>query len=1201
MAHINGKDKTYGGHSYMRGTNKTPDYFGYPKPLNIIVKDNVLPDSEMLPIWAAYFNMARYNMYTTLVHIAAATGLSDDENKENRMDLMRVLNEAVDPEVELSLRRLICIHFPFVNWMCTAHGSDRDADGEYEDLMASLQDLRDCLKTITFTLNHYRNLYSHSRTIETRSEDIIAKSRKSERRTGLYLKKICTISARRVKTRFSDKDNRGQAGMIDEGSLKFITEGKVKFQTKMENGKPILDKNGRKIRESKDNPNYFLNPLVLDPNGILRDGTNPERLSTVGKMQLVCLFLEKKYITEFLSQSRFLDAFKNDANVPKLSDRRLILEVLSDLRIRMPQKKIDSTRDDVQVALDMLNELKKCPNELFELLGPEDRASFSVMSSTGEPVLLRRSSDRFTQLALQWFDINRAFSRIRFQLNAGVFRYLFNDSKTCLDGKTRLRVLQKPLNCFGRVQEVEEIRVSHRDGKGGPWEGFEIKGFDEAARNDTDCLPYINDARTRYLVDGDNIGIRFGEDGENSGDYMPAISIKDGKYSVNCRPAQCTLSIYELQAMLFLHLLNPGNEGELAPVEKIIIDKVDAFRRLFADIRDGKLIPSGLDETALGSKLTGNYGIALSEIPDKISDYLLGRVNGRNGFKTYRKRLIDTLREETDYRMRRLSESLKSMRGDRNKPGKPGFVQLRPGSLASFIAKDIVFFQEGNADQKMTGLNFSIMQGLIATFGSRDGSTADDLKSAFRSAGLIAANGACGTHPFLAMAFNAGANNTVALYNEYLKARQAYLSGNVPETAAFLHADRMKWAVRDDTYYKEYADRCLRRPVMLPRRLFESAIREKLLSLKGKNADDLKEVILEAGNRCNSAYMIDSYLFYIKDDNPQVFHGACEGDMDHTFGHRFFQTVRKNVNTAEFILAGLRKDKGNSHRTYIDALTMAIDWAKKNPRPKLATPSRGSKQKDLSREETAAMIKRAFNEFTATEKTLRRYTVQDEVLFMAAMKTIENTIAVKGNNAQSHYAQGKEWKLGSIGPRTESVLNTVIPSVKTDVMLNGAVQFTIEQRDVTLMDYGDIYRLLADRRIADLLKYHNGDVVQASDLKKELDAYDNRRVGVFKDIMDYERKVTSGIKNRQLCDSMPKANSKTVDFKVMQLFDDNNDELTKVELRTIRNAFCHNSYPDKEVKSSDGTRSLHKAEVPGTADTVSDRIRTISRNTKNPS
>ena len=104
MAYINRKDNTYGGYSHTRINNITQHYFGYPKPLNIIVKETVPPDSEMLPIWAAYFNMARYNMYTTLVHIAAATGLSDGENMENRMGHMRVLDEAVDPEVELRLR-----------------------------------------------------------------------------------------------------------------------------------------------------------------------------------------------------------------------------------------------------------------------------------------------------------------------------------------------------------------------------------------------------------------------------------------------------------------------------------------------------------------------------------------------------------------------------------------------------------------------------------------------------------------------------------------------------------------------------------------------------------------------------------------------------------------------------------------------------------------------------------------------------------------------------------------------------------------------------------------------------------------------------------------------------------------------------------------------------------------------------------------
>ena len=68
----------------------------------------------------------------------------------------------------------------------------------------------------------------------------------------------------------------------------------------------------------------------------------------------------------------------------------------------------------------------------------------------------------------------------------------------------------------------------------------------------------------------------------------------------------------------------------------------------------------------------------------------------------------------------------------------------------------------------------------------------------------------------------------------------------------------------------------------------------------------------------------------------------------------------------------------------------------------------------------------------------------------------------------------------------------------------------------------------------------------------------------------------------------------------MQHFDTENDDLTRNELKTIRNAFCHNSYPDNEVRSFTlGTsRTLHEAEVPGTADEVSDRAREISSKTR---
>lgn len=333
--------------------------------------------------------------------------------------------------------------------------------------------------------------------------------------------------------------------------------------------------------------------------------------------------------------------------------------------------------------------------------------------------------------------------------------------------------------------------------------------------------------------------------------------------------------------------------------------------------------------------------------------------------------------------------------------------------------------------------------------------------------------------------------------------------------------------------------------------------------------------------------MIDSYFYHIKDDCPQTFHGTCEGDMVHTYGHRFFQVVRKHFDNAKAILSDLKKDS-KTHSTYIKELSEAIKWAKKD----IITQSTSSKER--TKEEVAIMIKRAFNEYTATEKTLRRYVVQDELLFLAAMKTIKGMFNINES----------EWKLGNLGPKTDgSILDKELPSIKTPakfIIKTDSVAFVIEQRNVNIKDYGEIYRILADERLYGLLKYHQNETVLASDLKSEIEEYDRQRVNVFKDIMEYEKKITRNVDDSQLCEIRNKLNLKDIDFKVMQTFDTMNDNLTKMEIRSIRNAFCHNSYPEKNAvdNKSKKERRMHDADLPGTAKKISRRINDISLETK---
>lgn len=246
------------------------------------------------------------------------------------------------------------------------------------------------------------------------------------------------------------------------------------------------------------------------------------------------------------------------------------------------------------------------------------------------------------------------------------------------------------------------------------------------------------------------------------------------------------------------------------------------------------------------------------------------------------------------------------------------------------------------------------------------------------------------------------------------------------------------------------------------------------------------------------------------------------------------------------------------------------------------------------------MIKRAFNEYMATEKTLRRYVIQDELLFLAAMKTIKSKLGVPDG----------EWKLGSIGSKSGSILDKELPLIQTPAKFSNIkkrpytkkdlVEFVIEQHNVSIKDYGEIYRILADERLYGLLKYHKNEIVLASDLKNEIEKYDEKRVKVFEDIMNYEKKITNGVTDRQLCESMDKEHPKDIDFKVMQTFDTMNDNLTKMELRSIRNAFCHNSYPDVNAfdNSSRTTKRIHNADIPGTAEKISGIVNDISSKTE---
>lgn len=1105
--------------------------------------------AEMQKYWAAYINMARNNLFSTLKFIRDSVGISG-EDKEEYIPKMSIINTTLSPEAEMKARSLFFTHFPFLKYQTT-----QEKDNEYEDnAVISFETLRGIIRDFAYSLNFYRNKFSHSIHKDIRPQNIVAQQQKAEFRSSKCLQGLLTVSTRIIRERYRANRNAAQQGMLDESSLKFLTEGKVK--------------------KSRDNG------LVQDTNFYLYtfDHAN-HKLNEFGLLLLTTLFLKKKYATELLTQCGFLDAFDSTSQAPRLSQRRLMLEVMTALRIRLPEKRLSIEKEETQITLDILNELKKCPAEIYELLEDSDRSKFNVIAETGENVLLKRHSDRFPQLALSWLDATKAFDKLRFQVNAGKIRYLFKEQKYCIDGQTRARVLEEPLNAFRRLDEFEAERIDRRAGDSPDtalWPGYRIINPDEVPRNDSSILPFITDSRARYIFDGNNIGISVG-------DYTPEIREDGRRLKVACKTPDGIISKYELPAMMFYHLLSlkyDSRHEKLPTAEKIILGCIDSFRKMFSDIRDGVLepFPEASSDT-VSTFVKEKYGIEFHDIPEALQNYLLCSETSSD-FARWKERRIKELIDETKARQQRLKMTTervlmtdKNGRSE-NKPGKRGFVSIKPGTLASFIAEDIVMFQEGGATEKLTGLNFTVLQSRLATFSpAGEGTSRELLLQTFRNAGFISQADRMGSHPFLHLVMQQHPRGIVELYRFYLAERLNYLTAEITDYAAFLHSGRKKWKTRTSDYYRELAGRYLDRAVILPRQLFEKPIFEMLKQISGANAKNLMEELSGPGAHFNSTYMIMEYFYWVMDDAPQRFYGISEGDMYHDNGYKFRTLIRKNLNAAKKMLNTLGK-AGKHKERYYSALEGEIRLAEKC---KSHTENVGMSPADYDK--FASSLKKAYNEMCDTEKTLRRYAVQDEVLYMAALQSLRNILELKKYNSL----------LCDVSPEGNNILDSTLPSIITKAYNKAKPgSISIEQNNVKLKDYGNVFKLLSDTRTETLLTGQKG-IVKATDLSEELDKYDASRIDAFSDILSYEKKIAAGHTESEMLNE-----NGIISFSKIQTLDTQNSDVDKQKIRSIRNAFAHNQYPEKEHKGV----SIYTGDIPGVAKEMSDTIDRIEKETK---
>ena len=258
------------------------------------------------------------------------------------------------------------------------------------------------------------------------------------------------------------------------------------------------EENGKK----KEYSNYYYRingqRYVIKANDQNESDTKYNAISDFGLVYLTSIFLSKSDTELMVDQLNLFE--KSPFNNHFDMERAILTNCMAVYRINIPKgKRLKMEDDNVQLCMDMLNELQKCPSDLYEVITQDGKDFFKreqtepvkdpetgeyvrekfVVSENGQKgqqkirtndgtgnivykgkgvySLLVRKEDRFPYLALRYIENRDIFPTIRFQIDLGYYRFAFYP-KNRIDDSEETRILQKRINGFGKLVNTENKR-----------------------------------------------------------------------------------------------------------------------------------------------------------------------------------------------------------------------------------------------------------------------------------------------------------------------------------------------------------------------------------------------------------------------------------------------------------------------------------------------------------------------------------------------------------------------------------------------------------------------------------------------------------------------------------------------------------------------------------------------------------------------
>ena len=201
--------------------------------------------------------------------------------------------------------------------------------------------------------------------------------------------------------------------------------------------------------------------------------SHEQGLSSIGFIFFMSLFLAKKDMEELMDHVK---GFKDTSEIHFQATRW----VCSFNCIKRIKKVLRSDYNDNAFALQIVDELSKCPTPLFNHLKETYKKEFiedlneyvqeprngiqSLNNSTVSHLVIRkRFEDKFPYFALRFLDEQLNFENLKFQVFLGL--YVHDRTEKTLnytDYKTE-RVIKEPVKIFAKLSEIQKIKKDYFD------------------------------------------------------------------------------------------------------------------------------------------------------------------------------------------------------------------------------------------------------------------------------------------------------------------------------------------------------------------------------------------------------------------------------------------------------------------------------------------------------------------------------------------------------------------------------------------------------------------------------------------------------------------------------------------------------------------------------------------------------------------